>query len=109
MRGTHSVRTGEIPVMVLFAAVSTVVELSSLLSSCHHSGRESADDNIEVSTGADLEPTDAEVRAYVNRLPKSALEVRVEMEDFLHAAGSVQPSVSDLAYYEAMGDEYNDA
>lgn len=45
----------------------------------------------------------------MNRLPKLALEVRVEMEDFLHAARSIQPSVSDLAYYEAMGDEYNDA
>jgi hypothetical protein len=53
--------------------------------------------------------TDAELRAYVNSVPKSELEVRVRQEDLLQAARSILPSVGDLQYYEALGDTYNDA
>jgi hypothetical protein len=53
--------------------------------------------------------TDAELRAYVNNVPKSELEVRVRQEDLLQAARSILPSVGDLQYYEALGDTYNDA
>lgn len=55
------------------------------------------------------EPSDAEVRSYVNSLPRAQLQVRVAQEDFLWAAAGVQPSVTDLNYYESMGDTYNDA
>jgi hypothetical protein len=53
--------------------------------------------------------TDAELRAYVNSVPKSELEVRVRQEDLLQSAHSILPSVGDLQYYEALGDAYNDA
>jgi hypothetical protein len=53
--------------------------------------------------------TDAELRAYVNSVPKSELEVRVRQEDLLQSARSILPSVGDLQYYEALGDTYNDA
>jgi hypothetical protein len=53
--------------------------------------------------------TDSELRAYVNGVQKSELEVRVRQEDLLQAAQSILPSVGDLQYYEALGDTYNDA
>jgi len=54
------------------------------------------------------EPDDYAVQSYINQLDAQELNIVVEQSDLLYAARHIQPSVVDLAYYESLGDVYDD-
>ena len=49
-----------------------------------------------------------DLRSFVNKLSSEELQVTVEMADFMSAARKLKPSVVDLAYYESLGEVYDD-
>ena len=56
----------------------------------------------------DFQPDDWAIRSYINQLPDKELDVEVTQQDLVAAASNCRPSVVDLAYYEGLGDLYDD-
>lgn len=61
------------------------------------------------ATAATSDVSDEDVRHYLNALPEEVLVVHVTQEDLIQAAQAVQPSVTDLSHYEALGEMYDNS
>jgi len=87
--------------------ISADVDTSKQKESQHHFQQQQQQQQQQESQEDDTD--DWAVRSFINRLPETALNIRVTQQDLLCAATSLKPSVVDLAYYEHLGALYDDS